>query len=402
MSSRKRKNRSEPEPGTDKGRADASRELSDEAAAAIEHATAEELRDAGEAAISHSHITELKPRESAQADAADEADDEELDDDDEAAATAVRPPTNRAQLKRILESLIFVSDQIVSAQQLARLAKVKAAEVRELVAELSVDYEGRGIELVEVGGGFQFRSAASSAAFVRDLVAQRPTRLTRAQLETLALIAYRQPITRPEVDDVRGVDSGSAIKVLLDRELVKILGRKDEAGRPLLYGTTPFFLEFFGMNSMKDLPTLREFTELTAEHRELFQRKTGEVPDLSAEPGRTVEVDSPPDVDEEAALGALGDEPADADASEPQAASDAAESLAAQGEGEGVEADAAHLDTLDDAADGDETREAGDDSAQDPNDHQPLEDDRDSDAGEDADAARESESHADVDVESSG
>ena len=93
----------------------------------------------------------------------------------------------------------------------------------------------------------------------------------------------RQPITRPEVDDVRGVDSGSAIKVLLDRELIKILGRKDDAGRPLLYGTTPFFLEFFGMNSMQELPTLREFTELSDEHRELFKAKTNEIGDLSAE-----------------------------------------------------------------------------------------------------------------------
>jgi segregation and condensation protein B len=100
----------------------------------------------------------------------------------------------------------------------------------------------------------------------------------------LALIAYRQPITRPEIDDVRGVDSGSAIKVLLDRDLVKILGRKDEAGRPLLYGTAPYFLEFFSMKGMQDLPTLREFTELNDEHRELFKRKTGEIGDLSSEP----------------------------------------------------------------------------------------------------------------------
>ncbi|HMI92981.1 MAG TPA: SMC-Scp complex subunit ScpB, partial [Polyangiales bacterium] len=183
---------------------------------------------------------------------------------------------SRERLKTVLESLVFVSDHIVSAQQLARMVKAKLALVRELLGELSEDYRERGIDLVEVAGGFQFRSAASSAEYVREFIAQRPVRLTRAQLETLALIAYRQPITRPEIDEVRGVDSGSAVRVLLERELIKMLGRKDEPGRPLLYGSTPTFLEFFGMRSLKDLPTLREFTELNEENRALFKRKTGE------------------------------------------------------------------------------------------------------------------------------
>jgi segregation and condensation protein B len=209
---------------------------------------------------------------------AEEEDEEELADD-----TAKEAPKTRAQLKRVIESLIFVADQVITAVQLGRIAKTKVADVREVLAELSVDYEGRGIDLIEVNGGYQFRSAAASAAYVRVLVSQKPVRLTRAQLETLALIAYRQPITRPEVDDVRGVDSGSAIKVLLDRDLIKILGRKDDAGRPLLYGTTPFFLEFFGMNTMQELPTLREFTELSDEHRELFKAKTNDIGDPSAE-----------------------------------------------------------------------------------------------------------------------
>ncbi|MDH4283462.1 MAG: SMC-Scp complex subunit ScpB, partial [Myxococcales bacterium] len=94
--------------------------------------------------------------------------------------------------------------------------------------------------------------------------------------------AYRQPITRPEVDDVRGVDSGSSLKMLAERGLVKILGRKDEPGRPLVYGTTPGFLEFFGMSSLKDLPTLQEFSDLTDEHRALFERTIGESIDVAA------------------------------------------------------------------------------------------------------------------------
>jgi segregation and condensation protein B len=192
------------------------------------------------------------------------------------ASTGATGPLSRERLKTVLESLIFVSDHTVTAQQLARMVKVKLNVVREVLGELAEDYRERGIELIEVAGGFQFRSAASSAEYVREYVAQRPVRLTRAQLETLALIAYRQPITRPEIDEVRGVDSGSAVRVLLERDLIKMLGRKDEPGRPLLYGSTPYFLEFFGMRSLKDLPTLREFTELNEENRALFKRKTGE------------------------------------------------------------------------------------------------------------------------------
>jgi segregation and condensation protein B len=261
-----------------------------------------------EAAPAFSQINELRPHSAGDPPAEEQepsladGESDELDPDEpvESVSPPAAAPTTRAQLKRVIESLIFVSDQIITALQLARLVKAKQAEVRELIAEISADYEGRGIELIEVAGGYQFRSAAASAPFVRDLVSQRPVRLTRAQLETLALIAYRQPITRPEIDDVRGVDSGSAIKVLLDRDLVKILGRKDEAGRPLLYGTSAYFLEFFSMKTMQDLPTLREFTELNQEHRELFQRKTGEIPDLSsdAEMPHAAAVDEELDPDE--------------------------------------------------------------------------------------------------------
>jgi segregation and condensation protein B len=102
-------------------------------------------------------------------------------------------------------------------------------------------------------------------------------KLTRAQIETLAIAAYRQPITRPEIDEIRGVDSGATLKLLLERDLVRILGKKDEPGRPLLYGTTNHFLEFFNMKSLKDLPTLREFTELSDESRRVAEAELGEV-----------------------------------------------------------------------------------------------------------------------------
>ncbi len=190
-------------------------------------------------------------------------------------------PTGDA-LKNVLESLIFVSDGPVTAKRLARAARATIAEVQPLLDELVADYAQRGVHLYYVAGGYQFRSARETADFVKTLVAPKPIRLTRAQLETLAIIAYRQPITRPEVDDVRGVDSGSSLKVLTDRGLVKILGRKDEPGRPLVYGTTPRFLEFFGLGSLKDLPTLQEFSDLTDEHKALFEEKTGESIDIAA------------------------------------------------------------------------------------------------------------------------
>jgi segregation and condensation protein B len=185
-------------------------------------------------------------------------------------------------LKNVLESLIFVSDRPVTLKKLARAARATIAEVQPLLDELVADYQHRGVHLYFVAGGYQFRSARESADFVKTLVAPKPMRLTRAQLETLAIVAYRQPLTRPEVDDVRGVDSGSSLKMLTDRGLVKILGRKDEPGRPLVYGTTPGFLEFFGLSGLKDLPTLQEFSELTDEHKALFEQKTGESIDIAA------------------------------------------------------------------------------------------------------------------------
>ena len=183
---------------------------------------------------------------------------------------------SRTHLKSVMESLIFVSDKPLSERELAKMVRARGPELRPLLSELQAEYHGRGIELVEVSGGFQFRTAAANSPFVRDYVAQKPVRLSRAQLETLSIIAYRQPVTRPEVDEIRGVDSGATLKLLLERGLVKILGKKEEAGRPMIYGTTPVFLEFFGLNSLRDLPTLREFTDLSDESRNIFERKMGE------------------------------------------------------------------------------------------------------------------------------
>ncbi len=201
-----------------------------------------------------------------------------LDDDDLGPGLEKAPPVvvGASHLKSVVEALIFASDKPVTVGELARAANARAPELKPLISDLVEEYRGRGVELVEVSGGFQFRTSAVAAPFVRDYVAAKPVRLSRAQVETLSIVAYRQPVTRPEIDDIRGVDSGSALKVLLDRGLLKILGKKEEAGRPLIYGTTAQFLEFFSLASLRDLPTLREFSELSDESRALFERRSGE------------------------------------------------------------------------------------------------------------------------------
>jgi segregation and condensation protein B len=139
-----------------------------------------------------------------------------------------------------------------------------------------VDFAARGMRVDEVAGGYMFRTNPAYASYVQSFLAQRPVRLSRAQLETLAIVAYRQPITRPEVDDIRGVDCGPVLKGLLERDLIRILGKKDEPGRPMLYGTTQNFLELFSLQSLRELPTLREFTELSDDSRRVFEREMGE------------------------------------------------------------------------------------------------------------------------------
>jgi segregation and condensation protein B len=234
---------------------------------------------------------------------------------DDETLQAIRPTSDvsRGHLKGLVEALVFVSDHPVKANELAKSASAPLKLVRELLVELRAEYHSRGIQLDEVAGGFVFRSNAAYAPFVRDVAMKKPVRLTRAQTETLAILAYRQPITRPEVDDIRGVDSGPILKLLLERDLVRILGRKDEPGRPVLYGTTTTFLEFFGLKSLKDLPTLREFTDLNEDSRRVVERELGDVLDGS-QPSPSVAGPETPE-------GAPGREPEGA-AEEPAPAAD--------------------------------------------------------------------------------
>jgi segregation and condensation protein B len=175
------------------------------------------------------------------------------------------------RVRTVVESLLFVTDKPVTLDQMHEATGIERPRLESALEELAgIHREGvSGIVLTEVAGGWQLRTDPESGEFVRRFLRVKPHRLTRAALETLAIIAYRQPVTRPEIEDVRGVDSGAVVKALLERRLIKILGKKEEVGRPILYGTSREFLEFFALKDLSALPTLREFHELSEEHRTL-------------------------------------------------------------------------------------------------------------------------------------
>lgn len=179
------------------------------------------------------------------------------------------------QLRNVVESVLFVAPQPLTLDQLFDATGIEREKIEKALHALQGERRDglSGIVLHEVAGAWQYRTAPESAEYVRRFLKVKPQRLTRAAVETLALIAYRQPVTRPEIEDVRGVDSGAVLKALLDRRLIKIVGKKEEVGRPILYGTTKEFLEFFALKDLSALPTLREFQELTEESREIVERE---------------------------------------------------------------------------------------------------------------------------------
>ena len=163
-----------------------------------------------------------------------------------------------------IEALIFASDEPLSVARLRALLgeDARSADIREALARLQAAYAERGIRLVEVAGGWQFRSAPECADIVHQLWQTRPPKLSRSMLETLAIIAYRQPVTRAEIEALRGVRvSSSMMSALQERGWVKVLGRKEVPGRPHLYGTGKAFLVDFGLNSLADLPEITELVD---------------------------------------------------------------------------------------------------------------------------------------------
>ena len=172
----------------------------------------------------------------------------------------------REEIKSIIESLLFVADGPLTIQRLGEvLEAVEREDLRSTLDELQAELENsrRGVRLVEVAGGYQLRTAKVNADWVKKFLGGRPARMGRATLETLAIIAYRQPITRAEIESIRGVDVDGVINTLLDRSLIRAVARKDVPGRPFLYGTTPEFLQLFNLKDLTHLPTLKEMEEIT-------------------------------------------------------------------------------------------------------------------------------------------
>jgi len=173
--------------------------------------------------------------------------------------------TGQLDRRGVVEALLFVAEEplpLVKLQEV--LADEDPAATEATIRELAVSLEeaGRGLMVQEVAGGFRLATRPEAHGWIQRLQEIRPTRLSRAALETLAIIAYKQPITRAEIEAIRGVAADGVIRTLLERGLIRLLGRKTEAGRPILYGTSSTFLEHFGFKGLGDLPSLREIDEL--------------------------------------------------------------------------------------------------------------------------------------------
>ena len=169
------------------------------------------------------------------------------------------------KIKAVIEALIFASDTPLAPEKIhVVLPEVEKTEIKEIIAQLVSEYNERqgGIILQEVAGGFQFRTNSELAQWVKKLKSTKPHSLSPQALETLAIIAYKQPIVKSEIEDIRGVDVGGPLKGLMERKLIRIVGRKDVPGKPIIYGTTKKFLEVFNLKDIMDLPNIRELKEL--------------------------------------------------------------------------------------------------------------------------------------------
>jgi len=194
------------------------------------------------------------------------------------------------KLKMVIEAILLAAGRPLTLDQLLAMfdeqEKPERQQVREAVTALQADYAGRGIDLLEVGSGYRIQVRSSMQPWVSRLWEEKPTRYSRALLETLALIAYRQPITRGEIEEVRGVSvSSNIIKTLQEREWIHVVGHREVPGRPAMYGTTRHFLDYFNLKTLDELPSLAELRDLNEIGRELDI-------DLSDIPGLQVEKDA--------------------------------------------------------------------------------------------------------------
>jgi len=171
-------------------------------------------------------------------------------------------------VKGAVEALLFVSDKPISVDQIREsLQTVDPETIQQAIRSLQQEYSQRsaGLSIEEIAGGYQMVTRPAHAAAIRNFFKTRhKEKLSKPSLETLAIIAYKQPVTRADIEAIRGVNSDGVVTHLMDKELIKIVGRKDVPGKPYMYGTTRYFLEYFGLKSLKSLPTLEEFPDLQA------------------------------------------------------------------------------------------------------------------------------------------
>jgi segregation and condensation protein B len=191
-------------------------------------------------------------------------------------------------LKLIVEALLFASEKPLTPKDIhAVLTDTKPPDIASALRVLKYEYEamGRSFFLQEVAGGYQFRTRSEFGASVLKMMQAAPTRLSRATMETLAIIAYKQPILRQEVERIRGVDVGGILRTLLEKDLIKIMGRENLPGRPLVYGTTKKFLEVFDLKNIDSLPKLKELKALGVEENDIQEQEKGTAEASSEAPG---------------------------------------------------------------------------------------------------------------------
>ena len=168
------------------------------------------------------------------------------------------------EIKNIVESLLFVAEEPLTVERLTKIISgSQAGQLRQALEELEAEYEARqgGFFLNQVAGGYQFRTRPEHMEWIKRLLQPKPLHLSKAALETLAIIAYKQPVIRSDVEHIRGVDCGGVLRALLERKFIRVLGRRELPGRPLIYATTKRFLEVFGLKNLEDLPTPKEIEE---------------------------------------------------------------------------------------------------------------------------------------------
>jgi len=197
--------------------------------------------------------------------------------------------TDETEIMRALEALVFASPKAISLKRIKGILgsfNYDTRPVVEMLNRLIEDSKERGFQLVKVAGAFQYRSNPSQADILQKLLEDKPVRLGASALEVLAIIAYKQPVSRSEIDAVRGVDSGHLTRGLLDKNLIRTVGHAETPGRPLLYGTTPYFLEVFTLDSLDDMPSLEDFD------RELAAKKNADSSEDADEDGEVPPVDA--------------------------------------------------------------------------------------------------------------